>query len=200
MRINWVTIGLCVFLWPTLLVADPIITDFEGLSDLETVATQFSPMTFSNAVVVTAGVSLNEFEFPPHSGTNVVFDNSGPISIDFGLFPAFSFGGFFTYLVPVTLEAFDFSANLLGSVTSSFSSNLALSGDPGSSPNEFLGVGFPGGIARVTITGDPAGGSFTLDDLTADVSSTPIPEPGTLSLILLGGLASARLRKRFFNR
>ena len=38
--------------------------DFESLSDLESVTNQFSGVTFANAVALTAGISLNEFDFP----------------------------------------------------------------------------------------------------------------------------------------
>lgn len=53
-----------------LAVEDSITIDFGGLAD-GTAASLFIPvLMFSNATAVTAGVSLNEFEFPPHSGTN----------------------------------------------------------------------------------------------------------------------------------
>ena len=44
--------------------------DFESLSDGDAVTNQFigEGVTFSNASILTAGVSLNEFEFPPKSG------------------------------------------------------------------------------------------------------------------------------------
>jgi len=50
----------------------------------------------------------------------------------------------------------------------------------------------PGGISFLTITGGPDGGSFLLDDLTP----TEVPEPSTLLLVLAGGLALARSRRR----
>jgi hypothetical protein len=53
--------------WPQLLSAD-IVLNFEGLPDGTVVTTQFAGMVFSNATVATGGISLNEFEFPPHSG------------------------------------------------------------------------------------------------------------------------------------
>jgi hypothetical protein len=172
-------------LFPVLaaLRASPIILDFEALSDLESVTTQFSPLTFSNTVALTAGISLNEFEFPPASGNVVVSDDFGPITIGFAV-PVTRFGGFFTYFVPLTLEAFDSTDTLVDSASSAFSSNLALSGDPGSIPNELLAVTFFGGISRLTITGDPFGGSFTLDDVT--YSPVPVPEPSEVSLLLVG--------------
>lgn len=169
---------------------------FEGLTDGTAVTNQFSNLLFVNAAIATAGVSLNEFEFPPHSGSNVVFDAGGPISISF-LVPVTNVSAFFTYGTQLTITAFDASNNVLATLTSAFNNNQALSGDVGSHPNEFLSFSMVSGISRITISGDPGGGSFTLDDLTFDTAA-PVPEPASLSLLLggIGGLCIARLRRR----
>ena len=139
--------------------------------------------------MLTAGISLNEFEFPPCSGVNVASDNGGPISIFFDS-PVLAVAGYFTYAVPLTLTAFDAGNNQVGQAFSLFASNLALSGDAGSSPNESLSISFSGGISSVTITGDPAGGSFTLED--AAYTST-VPEPSSILLFLTAaGVLAAR--------
>lgn len=160
-------------------IAGPI--DFESLSEFDAVTNQFAGLNFSGAVVLSAGSSLNEFEFPPVSGLNVIFDEVGPMRIDF-LSPISSFSGFFTYLAPLSISAYDAGNNLLGSVSSLFASNLALSGDSGSAPNEFLQLLFAN-MAYVIISGDPFGGSFTADDIEVIAA---VPEPATLSLLLLG--------------
>jgi PEP-CTERM motif len=143
----------------------------------------------SHTQVLTAGITLNEFEFPHHSGVNVVVDDGGPLTIAFATLQDTG-SGFFTYATPLTLTAFDAFNNILASTTASFQANLALSGDLGSTPNELLSVASASGIARVTIAGDVAGSSFTLDDLsfTPVTSPAPVPEPATL-LLLLSGLA-----------
>ena len=166
------------------------IIDFETLSDGDPVTAQFLGLAFANTTALTAGFSLNEFEFPPRSGANVVADIGGPMRIDFAQTIIDVFG-YFTYTVPITLEAFNVSNTSLGSISSVFASNIALSGDPGSAPNELLGLAFPG-ISYVTITGDPGGGSFTLDDFTYTPDPTAVPEPGTLCLVLVGAVAVAR--------
>jgi hypothetical protein len=171
--------------------AAPITIDFESFGDSESVTTQFTGLSFVNATVLTAGISLNEFEFPPSSGANVVVDDGGAISIVFSALIK-SFAANFTHSSSLTVKAFDGAANLVDSATSDFASNLALSGDAGSTPNEFLDIAF-NGIKRVVIEGNLAGGSFVMDDLVYEKLSDgggPMPEPGT-TLLLLAALIAA---------
>lgn len=158
--------------------ADAGFIDFESLNDLESVTDHFPGLAFSNTIVLTAGVSLNEFDFPPHSGASVVSDDGGPITILFSS-PALSFSAYFTYVVPLSVEAFDSTNTSVGLATSIFSANDGFTGEPGSSPNEFLEVSSIAGISRLVITGDDFGGSFVIDDVTVKL----IPEPGTGTLI-----------------
>ena len=171
-----------------------ITLDFEGFADSTGLTTQYSGVTFSNAIILTAGNSLNEFEFPPHSGVNVVSDHFGPISISF-LSPVLAFSGYFTYAEPLTLQAFNASNSVIASGSSAFSNNEALSGVPGSSPNEYLQVAFAGGISGIAITGDTGGGSFVLDDETITRSSN-VPEPSSQCLLLWGCVILVALRTR----
>ncbi len=165
--------------------------DFEGFPDSTILTNQYAGVTFSNAIILTAGISLNEFEFPPHSGANVVADNVGPMAITFAN-PVTSFSGYFTYAEPLIVQALNAANVEVASATSLFSTNDALFGDPGSSPNEFIQVAFESGISNVTITGGPNGESFTLDDV---AYSSPTPEPAILSLILAGGLGLVVFRR-----
>ena len=176
---------------PLSLKAD--VFTFEGFPDSTSLTTQYPGLTFTNATVITAGITLNEFEFPPHSGANVVFDDGGAISISFAS-PILSFSGFFTYLEPLTLTAFDSGSTQVGQALSLFSSNLALSGDSGSSPNEFLSLSFASGISSVTVTGAPFGGSFVLDDATY---ISAVPEPSSIFLLLSGMAGMLAFRKSF---
>lgn len=159
------------------------VLTFEGIPDSTPITTEFPGFTFTNATVITAGITLNEFEFPPHSGDNVVFDDGSLIITVFDS-PQASVAGFFTYLVPITLIAFDALNNLVAMDTSDFLSNVALSGDPGSSPNEVLQVAFAGGIKTVVIQGDLVGSSFVLDDLT--FNPLAVPEPPVFLLFASG--------------
>ena len=81
---------------------------FESLADLDPVTTQFSPsgVTFANTIALKAGLSLNDGEFPPHSGSVVISDDGGPMTMLFST-PVTQVGVFFTYALPLTLTAWD---------------------------------------------------------------------------------------------
>ena len=187
-RINLACVAIAVFLGASGARATTI--GFEQFTDSEILTNQIPGLTFSNTIVLTAGISLNEFEFPPHSGGNVVSDDGAPIVISFAS-PVFSFSGFFTYTVPLALAGFDSGHHELASAHSLFSSNLAISGDPGSSPNEFLQIGSIQGISEVDITGAVQGGSFAMDDI-----SSSVPEPRSAFFLLAGLAALLAGRKR----
>jgi hypothetical protein len=193
---------------PTLLRADISTTiDFETfpdstpILDSTPITTQFPGITFTNATVISAGISLNEFETPPHSGTNVAFDDGGPISILFAT-PITSFSGFFTYYEPLAINSFDASNNQVADATSAYSINVGCDpgpiclGDPGSAPNEYLQVSAPGGMVSVTITGDPLGSSFVMDDITY-TTPTSVPEPAAIGFMAGGMLALIGFRRIF---
>ena len=164
-----------------------VVYDFDALADSTPLTSQLAGLSFSNATVLKAGISLNELDFPPRSGDGVVFDAGGAISISF-VAPVLSVGGYFTYLSALSLSAFDSASNLLGTVTSAYAANNVSTGDPGSSPNELLlFTAASDVIARVVITGDITGSSFVLDDLTLNnVNAVPEPQTLLLALAMLG--------------
>jgi hypothetical protein len=180
---------------PSPVVAAPITINFDSLAEFSAVGNQIAGLTFSGATVLTAGSSVNELDFPPASGSHVVFDDGGPMSIAFSE-SIYSFGGSFTYVAPVTLTFFDASNNLLGTLTSQFLANY---GSSGNRPNELLQFTSTVGIASVLLTGDAFGGSFVLDNLTYDTAArgpTPVPEPGTLVLFGSAALVATLQRRR----
>ena len=179
--------------------AHAVLQDFDAFSDAESLTSQIAGLVFSNATVLTAGLSLNDSEFPPLSGANVVFDSAGEITIDFDA-PLASIGAYFTYVVGLSFSAYDIGLNLLATDASGYVNNSALAGEVGSQPNEFLGVISTTGIRRIVITGDPFGGSFVMDDLTYELAQVgTAADPATLPLVfagLAGGLFLLRIRSR----
>src|SRR5208283_4167818 len=119
-----------IFLIPRFLHANTIVIDFESFTDSEILTNQIPGVTFTNTVVLTAGISLNEIDFPPHSGVNVVSDNNGPVSISFAT-PVTEFAAYFTYVEPLTLAAFNATDTQIATALSLFSNNTATGGDPG---------------------------------------------------------------------
>ncbi len=61
-------IGILVVALGLAMPAAGAVVDFEGLNDLDPVSAQYAGLTFTNATALTAGMSLNEFEFPPQLG------------------------------------------------------------------------------------------------------------------------------------
>ena len=153
---------------------------FENLVDGTLLNNQYTGATFSNAVVLTAGITLDEFEFPPHTGSNVASDSGGPMTIAFAA-PVRGVVGFFTYSVALTIQAYDSSNALVASTTSSHSNNEALSGQSGSQAGEALKVVYAKGISKIVITGAAQGTSFTVDDL-ALITKCDINQDGQTSV------------------
>jgi hypothetical protein len=176
--------------------ASSTTVDFEGLKDADVLTTQIPGLNFSDAIVSTAGVSLNEFEFPPHSGSNVISDYQGPISIDFAK-SVTSVGGYYTYAEALTVTAFDSAGMELNSTASPYFNNEALSGEVSSRPNEYLSISSSAGIAHIVVAGDPDGSSFALDDLTYVSTPIAVPEPALVSLLMTGALSLARVVRLF---
>ena len=168
------------------------IITFEGYADQTAFTTQYAGVNFNGATILTKDVSLNSV-FPPRSGTNVVYNPVGAMTLDF-LAPVGFFSGYFTYNQALLVQAFDSSANLLGSYSGVCSANYVGAGC-GTGANEY-GLITAAGISRVVISGG-GGNNFTVDDVEFTGSVDTVPDPGS-SLLLLGmGLVGLRAwRKR----
>lgn len=145
--------------------------DFENFSDGEVPTSEIPGLVFNNATVWTAGISLNDIDFPPHSGSNVVAAlDSLTVSFDM---PINLVGGFFSYSYAdgVTLSLYDINNILLADAF------FAAPGDIVS--NQFVSLGASNIRMMVVSIPDNA---FTLDDFTY----TYISEPATVLLISLG--------------
>ena len=117
--------------------------------------------------------------FPPHSGDVVVWDAADPnITVAFSS-PIPHVGIWYTSFDPLTLQAFDASNNVLGTVI----------GDPNTDgttgTSSYLSISNPG-ISYVSVASSP--GLFTLDDVTT------APEPSTFGLLAASFLAMCLCR------
>jgi len=181
-------IAVLALSFPPSLFADPILT-FEGFSDLTVITNQYPRVVFNGATILTAGISLNEIDFPPHTGVNVIINSVGPMELVFSSSINY-FSGYLTYNNGMTVEGYDVLNNLLDTAIGAFSANFVSSGNP---PNEYLRID-ASGITRVVLTGGGSN-SFVLDDAQFTGS---VPEPSTFFLLGagLGGLALIRRKAR----
>ena len=148
-------------------------SDFETFHDGDSLSSQISNLTFTNASILTKAFSLNDLDFPPHSGQNSVTDSTGPITIQFTN-PVGSFSAYFTHRSALNITAFSSAGAQIATATSLKSNNTLVSGDAGASPNELLQVTAGAGIAKVVITGGVSGGTFVMDD----IATTLVPTTG----------------------
>lgn len=178
---------------PQSLGAATVTLTFEGFADRTVLTNQYSGMTFSNAIILSSGITLNELEFPPHSGTNVASDNGGAITISFSS-AVQSVSGYFTYSQALTMQAFDVSNNPITTVTSRFSNNEAISGVSGSAPGELMVINSAVNIGKVVITGAAGGTSFTMDDVTvASFTQCDIDNAGAVTVANVQSVISQAL-------
>jgi hypothetical protein len=176
--------------------AAPVIVDFEGFANNTVLSNQVAGLTFTNATVLSAGIGLNEIDFPPYSGANVAYDSGGNLIVDFASL-VYSVSARITYVTRVTLTAYDAGLAAVASANTIFTHNTATGGAVGSAPNELITVSWASGISRVRLAGSPEGGSLVIDNLTYDTGAASVPEPATLGLLGLGlaGLGIVRRRK-----
>ena len=170
-----------------------VFLDFESLADGEFVTSQFAAdgITFSNAVTLVAGASLNEIDFPPSSGTHVISGlGAGALTIQFSSLAD---------SVALNIISFDHAT------VSYFDASNALILSNGVGPN--LGfataTGTPSGlaIAKVTVANADGNANFlVLDNVIVrldDRQTPPIPEPSAFLTMTCGLLTvAASLRRR----
>jgi hypothetical protein len=160
--------------------------DFESLALDEIVTNQFASdgVLFGNAVNLVAFVSLNEIDFPPSSGTNVISGlGSGPLTAD--LIADVSHVSFqITTANIARVRYFDASAVLLGEVLV----------DPNLGGHTLVSFDSPG-ISSVSIGSQATSSAvfLTVDDFGFSGS---VPEPSTLVLMMCGGLPLAAAFRR----
>ncbi len=184
--------GLCLLFGAAPAHADSTTITFDGLTDSSPVIAQYSAngVNFANAVALTAGISLNEFDFPPYSGATVLADDlAAPLLVSFSM-PMFAVSAWFTYATPLQIHVFDFSGNVLGDVVSPNPSNL---GTSTLIQIPFLNVG------RLDFSSTQTG-SFTVDNLSFTSAVPEAPEWLLLGAGLFVTAAHARRRRGVTHR
>jgi hypothetical protein len=200
---QFVTIAAVAILTAGLAKADLVLMDFENFSDFSSVAGAYAAqgVTFSSGFVVNAGNpcfgSLFEAEFPPFSGCGVFLNDAflGDTTTLTFASPVTSFQGYITYGGPLTIEFFNASNLSLMSLSSTFPSNLGLSGT--GLPNELFSAPVLANATRIVITAPSV--DFTMDDVTVEtLGSSVVPEPGTITMMFgsIAGLAVAGAWRR----
>ena len=185
-RLSIAMMGMLLVPW----TAQATLLDFEDLQDLDAVASQYSTqgVTFDNAIALTAGFSLNEFDYPTASGQMAIGDDGGPLVINFANVTD-SISAYFTYGSQLTFSAYDAAGALLGSMVNAGFDNLGSS--------ELISLDFVG-VSSLRIAGE-WDGSFIMDDLNFN-SVAPVPAPETLSLMGLAWGAMLLQRRRAAGR
>ena len=165
--------------------AHAALVDFESLALAEVVTNQFAAQNveFGNAVTLVAGISLNEIDFPPSSGVNVVSGlDDDPLTAD--LLVDVSHVGFQITTADIAfVRYFDSLDVLLGEVLVA----------PNLGGHTFVSLD-GSGISRVSVGSQATGNAFflTIDDFE---SSGAVPEPATV-ILLVSGLGPLVLRRR----
>jgi hypothetical protein len=95
----------------------------------------------------------------------------------------------------VTFQAFAADGStLVCNITGSGFANNSFNGE--TAEDRFFGCADPGGISKVTMT-NALGGGIEVDHLQyGHLGSTPVPEPATLTLFGIGGVAALLRRRR----
>jgi hypothetical protein len=169
-----------------LLYASTITIGFDDLSEGTIVTNQYASSDVAvsgDPWVLTAGSLLDEIDFPPHSGTNVIADVNGPVTFSFAQ-PASSAGAWFTYTQELTVQFFSPTDSLLDTITECPVTTTCVPNLGTSLDIVFTSASPVIGSMVVTSAPDGSGPSFTMDDLT--ITTTPEPPPG---ILLLLGLA-----------
>ncbi len=181
---------------PTALFTSTAVESFDALSSTNSIFSDSVSVTAESGLLIKAqSWTFSGFATTkPHSGTHFIGSTSGPVVYDFSE-PIFAFGGFFstnTNAPDATAEFFSATGDLLATIDMSIPTALSI--DSAISPWTWNGVASTEPFASVRISGNYSQGGFVMmDDI--QISSTPLPTPGSLATAALAGLSMSRRRR-----
>lgn len=154
--------------------------DFEQFSDNDSLTTQVPELAFSDATVLTAGVSLNEIEFPPHSYDNVIAVFSGTLKINFDS-PMSWVSAYISYADADGVDLYLYLYDINETILAYQSFQAPVSPPDNIISNQFISLGAAGIYSMaVSLDSNNQNHPFLLDDLTY------IPEPASYLLVIVG--------------
>lgn len=163
--------------------AQAALVNFEGFGDNFTLTNEVVGVQFNGGTVLTAGIGLNELDFPPHSGDNVLAGLSGGLTLSFDT-PQTSFSGWFTHGNTLNFLGLDALNNVILSASTADVSNLG----------DFDQYAFLGLNLKALIITSIDGSSFVLDDLFFGANAVPEAPGWSLAALGLALLAASQRR------
>lgn len=189
-RARWGLAATLVIALASASTAHAALIDFESLGLNEVVTNQFAAdgVVFGNAITLVSGITLNEFDFPPSSGSNVLSGlGNGPLTADL-LFDVPHVGFQITTSDIARVRYFDSLNALLGEVLV----------NPNLGEHTLVSLDSPG-ISSVSVSSQASGSAFFLAVDDFEFSSHAVPEPTTV-ILMTCGLAPLVVKRRAVNR
>jgi hypothetical protein len=176
------------------LASSAVSINFESLPDSSDVGTFYQAsygLTFQSTIALTAGFSLNEFDFPPHSGVMAIGDNvendGDPMILTF-THSVNSLSAYFVYGSTLTFSAYDKDGLLLGTYVTPEDTHLG--------SDQLIELPFSH-FQTLNISGETAN-SFIMDDLTFSADETrSVPDGGNTLVLFCGALVTLFAFNRF---
>lgn len=159
------------------------LIDFDNLEDFAVATSGISGVDIEGLVALSAGLSLNEFQFPPRSGSIAATNESSEVIFVFGP-RIFSFSAYFSYVEPFQLFAYGVNGENLGIFPSAKNSHFADGDSLVNFIHEEIKIFAEEPISKIIISSDSTY-SYVVDDVTFS-HVTQVPELSTSMYFIFG--------------